>query len=111
MKHSESLLGKVTIRQLTNRAKKYPATKQISKSMFLLPKSECIKLLGNYFRRISEGNWPFSVGINSISSIDLIVNPILDSSSDCVVPYGPNVRAFDVANITLAKQIIPKNLV
>ena len=36
---------------------------------------------------------------------------MVDSSSDdCPVQYGPNIRALDVANITLAKQIIPKNL-
>ena len=65
----------------------------------------------NYFVLISEGNWPFWVAKNSISSIDFIVNAIVDSSSDdCPVPYGPNVRALDVANITLAKQTIPKNL-
>ena len=73
------------------------------------PRSEL--LFENYFVLISEGNWPFWVWKNSISFIDFIVSAIVDSSSDdCPVPYGPNIRALDVANITLAKQIIPKNL-
>ena len=46
-----------------------------------------------------------------MSSTDFIVNAMVDSSSDdCPVPNGPNTRALDVANLTFAKQIIPKNL-